>query len=88
MYLMNDEPKPRSSKLNDVVKTLSRTQTPNSPLPRWVRRYGVSRIVTRKLHERPRRLKKVFVTSFLENSPRNVTGGDCAGLLLIFRMEA
>jgi hypothetical protein len=34
--------------------------------------YGMSINVTRKLQERPTALKKVFVTSFFEKSPRKV----------------
>ena len=67
MYLINDEPSPISSKLNEFVKTLSRTQTPNSPTSRCLRMYGVSSSVTIKLHDRPSMLKNVLITSFCEN---------------------
>src|ERR1044071_7973043 len=87
MYLTNEEPSPRSRRLKEVVKTLSRTQEPNSLTSRWCRMYGVSRRVTMKLHDRPTTLKNVFVTSFFENSPRNVTGGDCSGLVLILWVD-
>src|SRR5262250_2963654 len=74
MCLTKEEPRPRSSRLNELIKILSTIQVPNSCTSKRVRMYGVSSSPRRKLHDRPRRLKKVFVTSFFENSPSRVTG--------------
>src|ERR1051325_6239474 len=72
MNLMNEDPNPKSSSVKELMRTLRTTQTPKSFTERCDRMYGVSRIVTRKLHDRPMKLKNVLVTSFFEKSPRKV----------------
>ncbi len=73
MNLTNEEPRPRSNRLNEYIKIESRTHAPKSPTFKWLRMYGVSRRLIKKLHDLPSTLKNVFVASFLEKSPRKVT---------------
>src|SRR5436190_2202328 len=74
MCFTKEDPRPRSSRLKELIKMLRTTHVPNSCTLSFERMYGVSSRLTRKLQERPSRLNNVFVTSFLENSPWRVTG--------------
>src|SRR5215831_7540786 len=75
MYFMNTPPRSNSGTwpgLNALMNILISTQVPKSRMFKCERMNGVRSSVRTKLQQRPRKLKNVFVTSFLEKSPRNV----------------
>src|ERR1051325_7463745 len=71
MYLTNAKPRPRSSKLKELIRIVSKTHAPKSATFKRDNMYGVRRRLIRKLQERPSTLKNVLATNFLEKSPRS-----------------